>query len=84
MNSRDLLALAREDLACYALAVYPNFELAAHHRLIVDKLSSTSAIEGRLNTGHPFGSSRSKWPARSSSCQRVDIKTTAPPGWRRV
>ena len=45
MNSRDLLALAREDLACYALAVYPNFELAAHHRLIVDKLEAVERGE---------------------------------------
>ena len=45
MNSRDLLGLAREDLACYAVAVYPNFELAAHHRLIVDKLEAVERGE---------------------------------------
>jgi len=40
MNSRDLLKLAREDLACYAIAQFSGFELAAHHRLIVDKLEA--------------------------------------------
>jgi predicted phage terminase large subunit-like protein len=32
--------LARVDLACYATALWPSFELAAHHRLIVDKLEA--------------------------------------------
>ncbi|MGA9390323.1 MAG: terminase family protein [Candidatus Sulfotelmatobacter sp.] len=40
MPELDLLPLGREDLACYALAVYPNFELANHHRLIVDYLEA--------------------------------------------
>jgi predicted phage terminase large subunit-like protein len=40
MTEQDILQLAREDLACYALAVYPNFELAAHHRLMVDNLEA--------------------------------------------
>ncbi len=35
-----VLALAREDLACYAVAQWPAFELAAHHRIIVDKLEA--------------------------------------------
>ncbi|MGA2647443.1 MAG: terminase family protein [Candidatus Sulfotelmatobacter sp.] len=40
MSDHELLQLGREDLACYALAVYPNFELANHHRLIVDYLEA--------------------------------------------
>jgi len=42
-NSNDtgqLLALAREDLACYAAAQWPSFELAYHHELIVSKLEA--------------------------------------------
>jgi predicted phage terminase large subunit-like protein len=35
-----LVALARHDLACYAIAHWPGFELAAHHRLMADKLES--------------------------------------------
>jgi predicted phage terminase large subunit-like protein len=36
--SHQLLALAHEDLACYAISQYPSFELARHHELIVSKL----------------------------------------------
>jgi len=36
----EVLKLAQRDLACYAMALSPNFELAAHHRLIVDKLEA--------------------------------------------
>src|ERR1017187_2914969 len=38
--SQQLLALAHEDLACYAISQYPSFELARHHELIVDKLEA--------------------------------------------
>ena len=41
----SVLALARADLACYAMAQYPSFELAAHHRLIVDKLEAVERGE---------------------------------------
>ncbi len=41
----SVLALAREDLACYAIAQYPSFELAAHHRAIVDKLEAVERGE---------------------------------------
>src|ERR1700681_3711526 len=37
-SSQQLLALAHEDLACYAISQYPSFELARHHELIVSKL----------------------------------------------
>jgi len=40
-----ILALARADLACYAIAQYPSFELAAHHRVIVDKLEAVERGE---------------------------------------
>jgi predicted phage terminase large subunit-like protein len=41
---QQVLALAHEDLACYAMAIWPRFELAAHHSLIVSRLE---AIENR-------------------------------------
>ncbi len=47
MTTRDVLKLAREDLACYAMALSPRFELAAHHRLIVDKLEAVERGEIR-------------------------------------
>ncbi len=40
MNPTEVLPLAREDLACYARAQWPQFELARHHSLIVDKLEA--------------------------------------------
>jgi len=42
-----VLKLARQDLACYAMALSPNFELAAHHRLIVDELEAVERGEIR-------------------------------------
>jgi predicted phage terminase large subunit-like protein len=36
----NALALARADLAAYAAAVWPPFELAAHHKLIVESLEA--------------------------------------------
>ena len=38
LDNDEVLQLAREDLACYAQALWPGFELAAHHELIVDML----------------------------------------------
>jgi hypothetical protein len=38
--SREILSLASHDLACYAVAQFPAFELAVHTRLIVDKLEA--------------------------------------------
>lgn len=37
--------LARNDLACYCLAMWRGFELAAHHQLIIDKLESVERGE---------------------------------------
>jgi predicted phage terminase large subunit-like protein len=33
-----ILALARADLGCYAVAVHPGFQLARHHRVLVEQL----------------------------------------------
>lgn len=43
--SHRLLALAHEDLACYAISQYPSFELARHHELIVSKLEAVERGE---------------------------------------
>jgi hypothetical protein len=40
VSTNSVLALAARDLACYCLALWPKFELAAHHRIIVDKLEA--------------------------------------------
>jgi predicted phage terminase large subunit-like protein len=46
---REVLALARQNLACYATALWPAFELAAHHRIVVEKLEGVERGEiGRL------------------------------------
>jgi predicted phage terminase large subunit-like protein len=37
---QQLLALARTDLACYAVARWPQFSLAPHHELVVSKLEA--------------------------------------------
>jgi predicted phage terminase large subunit-like protein len=47
MNNNELLSLARTDLACYAMAIWPKFELAPHHRLIVDHLEAVERGEIR-------------------------------------
>ena len=43
--ANSVLALARADLACYSIAQWPPFELAAHHRLIVEKLEAVERGE---------------------------------------
>lgn len=43
----SVLALARADLACYSIAQWPPFELAAHHRIIVEKLEAVERGEIR-------------------------------------
>ena len=42
-----LLSLARDDFACYAVALWPSFELAAHHLIIVDRLEAVERGEIR-------------------------------------
>jgi predicted phage terminase large subunit-like protein len=47
VDHSQLLALAHEDLACYAIAQWPQFERAPHHELLIRKLE---AIErGEIN-----------------------------------
>ena len=41
----QLLALAHEDLACYSIAQWPQFERAAHHELIISKLEAVERGE---------------------------------------
>jgi len=42
---QQVLALAHEDLACYAVALWPQFELAHHHELIVSRLEAVERSE---------------------------------------
>jgi hypothetical protein len=43
--SQQTLALPHQDLACYAIAQWPVFELARHHQLIVEKLEAVERGE---------------------------------------
>ena len=45
MTTKEILQLVRDDLACYAVAMWPRFELAAHHQLIVDRLEAVERGE---------------------------------------
>jgi len=45
--SQQILGLAANDLACYAVATHPNFELAHHTRAIIDKLEAVERGEIR-------------------------------------
>ena len=45
IESGDLLALARQDLGCYAAAQWPRFKLAAHHKLMISKLEAVERGE---------------------------------------
>jgi len=48
MTPAELVLLAaRADLACYALAQWPGFELAAHHCLMADRLESVEREDSR-------------------------------------
>jgi hypothetical protein len=38
--SQEILGLAANDLACFAVATHPNFEMALHTRAIIDKLEA--------------------------------------------
>jgi hypothetical protein len=39
-QTQELLALARGDLACYAVALWPQFSRAAYHELIISELQA--------------------------------------------
>jgi hypothetical protein len=43
----DLSALARGDLACYCVALWPGFQLSAHHRVIIDHLEAVE--QGKIS-----------------------------------
>jgi hypothetical protein len=45
IEMQQALALAHEDLACYAVAVWPQFSLANHHELIVSRLEAVERGE---------------------------------------
>jgi hypothetical protein len=45
IGQSDLLALAHEDLACYAIAQCPQFERAHHHELIISRLEAVERGE---------------------------------------
>jgi predicted phage terminase large subunit-like protein len=44
-DHQQVLALARDDLACYAIAHMPQFELASHHRKTIEKLEAVARGE---------------------------------------
>jgi len=44
-DHQEILPLARYDLACYAVAIWRGFELAAYHQLIVDRLENVERGE---------------------------------------
>src|SRR5438552_12568015 len=44
-DQQNVLWLARDDLACYAVAMHPRFEVAAHHELIVNRLEGVERGE---------------------------------------
>ncbi len=45
IKAGQLLALARRDLACYAVAQWPQFERARHHELIISRLEAVERGE---------------------------------------
>ena len=40
---QQVLALAHEDLACYAMAIWPQFSMARHHELIISRLEAVDS-----------------------------------------
>ncbi len=40
IETQQVLALAHEDLACYAMAMWPQFSMARHHELIISRLEA--------------------------------------------
>ena len=45
VDPRQLAAIAHEDLACYSIVQWPQFELAPHHELIISKLEAVERGE---------------------------------------
>src|SRR5262252_4958225 len=46
-STNSVLTLVSRDLACYCVASWPQFELAAHHRVITEKLEAVERGELR-------------------------------------
>lgn len=44
-DAQQILALAHHDLACFAVALWPQFSLAPHHNLIVSRLEAVERGE---------------------------------------
>ena len=44
-NLETVLPLARADFACYCRLLYPGYQLARHHLLLIDKLEAVERIE---------------------------------------
>ena len=47
VDPRQLAAMAHEDLACYSIAQWPQFERAPHHELMISKLEAVERGEIR-------------------------------------
>lgn len=45
LEPRNILPLARADLACYALAMCPDYRVANHHRVLIEKLEQVERGE---------------------------------------
>lgn len=45
LPTSEVLKLATRDLACFAVAMWPGFQLARHHRVIVEKLEAVERGE---------------------------------------
>src|ERR1022692_2065680 len=45
MNTTEMLALARTDLACFAIASFPGFELAEHLKIVIERLEAVERGE---------------------------------------
>src|SRR5580704_6040548 len=45
MSTSEILGLASVDLACYAVALWPGFEVARHHQTIIEKLEAVERGE---------------------------------------
>jgi len=47
LDPNSILPLARKDLACYALAMCPDYRVARHHRVLIDKLEEVETGKTR-------------------------------------
>jgi hypothetical protein len=62
-DHQEILRLVHDDLACYAVAIWPGFELAAHHELIVERLEAVERGEiARLICVPGLHDALKRWP----------------------